>query len=70
MIITQGTHIYLAQPVPEFDRNRVVGLARVYEPGSLWLEIRMDDGALITIQHQPPAVDIHKIAQEIQEALE
>jgi hypothetical protein len=70
MIITQGTHIYLAEPVPEFDRSRVLDWATCYEPGRLWLEVRMDDGAVITIQHQPPAVDIHRIDQEIREALE
>lgn len=68
--LPDGTRLYVAEPLPEFDRRRVVGLATVFEPGRIWLEIRMDDGAVIAIEHQPPAVDVRKIEQEIKEALE
>ena len=68
MIFTQGVHLYVAEPVPDFDRREVDSYAVSVEPGQMWLEVRMSDGRVFEIHHQPPAVDIRQIEREILEA--
>lgn len=69
-ILPTGARLYVADPLPKFDRAQVKNFLWVKQARFIWLEIWMRDGRKHEVLHQPPSVDVCKIALEIMEACE
>lgn len=67
-ILPNGDRLYVADPLPEFDRREVKRFGWVKVDGEIFLKILMHGGRVHVLRHQPPAVDARTIAIEIMEA--